>query len=48
MYERDAASGRFAWRALHVLELDGGLVAALTAFQTPALASALGLPAELP
>jgi len=47
MYEREAGSGRFLARAVHVLELDGGRLAAITAFMEPGLFPAFELAPEL-
>jgi RNA polymerase sigma-70 factor (ECF subfamily) len=48
MYEKDVASGRFLARSVHVLEVDGGQVAAITAFLEPGPFERFGLPPALP
>jgi RNA polymerase sigma-70 factor (ECF subfamily) len=46
MYARDPATGAFAPASIHVLQLEGGKVAEITAFLDPRLFAAFGLPAS--
>jgi RNA polymerase sigma-70 factor (ECF subfamily) len=48
MYERDAATGVYRARGLHVLALAGPSVAAVHIFLTPSLFALFGLPDTLP
>jgi RNA polymerase sigma-70 factor (ECF subfamily) len=46
-YQRDPAIGAFKPAALHVLEVEGDRIAAITAFVDPRLVAEFGLPTEL-
>ena len=47
-YALDAETGRYAAAAIDVLTLEGALIKEITAFVSPELFPAFGLPPELP